>query len=151
MEAGWPVLCSQSQCNWGRSTQTLFYINIEPFFRPRKLYPRSSQNNKEKMVRPWVKVILCQYQKLNRLKEETGRPLSEIIREAVCKFVGKRNFPVSTTASYLPKKTRDKYKSVSAYFHRSNWHLLQGISKNTGRSKTELIRRAVDEYLEKRS
>ncbi|HEA64927.1 MAG TPA: ribbon-helix-helix domain-containing protein, partial [Candidatus Aminicenantes bacterium] len=35
-------------------------------------------------VRPWVKVTLSQYQKLNRLKKETGRPLSEIIREAVC-------------------------------------------------------------------
>jgi len=101
------------------------------------------------MVRPWVKVSLCQYEKLNRLKKETGRPLSEIIREAVCKFVKKRDFPVSTTALYLPKRTRDKYKSVSAYFPRSDWDLLERISENTGECKSELIRQAVDEYLGK--
>ena len=99
------------------------------------------------MVRPWVKVSLCQYQKLNRLKKETDRPLSEIIRESVCEFVKKRDFPISTTALYLPKGTGDKYKSVSAYFPRSDWDLLEEISKNTGRCKSELIRQATDEYL----
>jgi len=99
------------------------------------------------MVRPWVKVSLYQYKKLRKLKEETGRPLSEIIREAVSKFVRKKDFPISATASYLPKGTRDKYKSVSAYFPRSDWNLLAEVSKNTRRPKTELIRQAVDEYL----
>ena len=101
------------------------------------------------MVRPWVKVSLCQYEKLKRLRENTQKPLSEIIREAVSKFVRKKDFPVSTTASYLPKRTRDKYTSVSAYFPRSDWDLLERISKNTGECKTELIRQAVDEYLGK--
>jgi len=99
------------------------------------------------MVRPWVKVSLCQYEKLNRLKKETGIPLSEIIREAVCDFVKKREFPISTTVSYLPKGTRDKYKSVSAYFTRSDWNLLAEVSKNTRTPKTGLVREAVDEYL----
>ncbi|MEE9176749.1 MAG: hypothetical protein V3U19_11335, partial [Thermodesulfobacteriota bacterium] len=49
-------------------------------------------------------------------------------REAVCQFVKKKDFPVSTTASYLPKGSRDKYKSVSAYFPKSDWDLLQRIS-----------------------
>ncbi len=99
------------------------------------------------MVRAWVKVSLCQYEKFNGLKEETGRPLSEIIRKAACRFVKKKDFPVSTTLSYLPKGTRNKYKSVSAYFSQADWSLLQQISKNTGKCKTELIRQAVDEYL----
>ena len=103
------------------------------------------------MVRPWVKISLCQNERLNRLKEETGRPLSEIIREAVCNFVKKRDFAVSAAVSYLTKGTRDKHKSVSAYFHRSDWNLLEEISKNTGKCKTDLIRQAVDEYLGKRS
>ncbi len=103
------------------------------------------------MVRPWAKVSLCQYQKLNRLKEETNRPLSEIIRKAVCDFVRKKDFAVSIAASYLPKGTVDKYKSVSAYFARSDWNLLERISKNTGKCKTELIRQAVDEYVAKRA
>jgi len=101
------------------------------------------------MVRPWVKVSLSQYEKLNRLREETGKPLSEIIREALCQFVKKKDFDVSPTASYLPRGTRDKYKSVSAYFPRSDWNLLEEISKNTGKCKTELIRQAVDEFLGK--
>ncbi len=101
------------------------------------------------MVRPWVEVSLCQYQKLHGLKEETNRHLSEIIREAVCRFVKKRDFSVSTVASHLPKRTRDKYTSVSAYFPRFDWNLLEEISKNTGRCKTELIRQAVNEYLGK--
>ena len=101
------------------------------------------------MVRPWVKVSLCQYEKLNRLIKKRGKSLSEIIREAVCDFVKKKDFPVSATASYLPKGTRDKYKSVSAYFPKSDWRLLEEISKNTARRKTELIRQAVNEYLGK--
>ena len=101
------------------------------------------------MIRPWVKISLCQYQELRKLKEETGRPLSEIIREAVSGFVKKKDYPVSTAASYLPKGTRDKHKSVSAYFPRPDWNLLEGISKDTGECKSELIRQAVDEYVAK--
>jgi len=101
------------------------------------------------MVRPWVEVSLCQYEKLRKLREQTNRTLSEIIREAVCDLVRKKDFAVSTAASYLPKGTRDKYKSVSAYFPRSDWNFLEEISKNTERCKTELIRQAVDEYLGK--
>jgi len=100
------------------------------------------------MVRAWVKVSLCQYQELKKLREETNRPLSEIIREAVCEFVKKKDFPYSAAISYVPKGTRDKYKSVSAYFPRSDWSLLEEVSKNTGRCKTELIRQAVDGYVQ---
>ena len=101
------------------------------------------------MVRAWVKISLHQHQKRKKLREETDNPLSEIIREAVCEFVKKRDFSVSTAASYLAKRTRDKYKAVSAYFPRSDWDLLEEISKNTGEYQSELIRQAVDEYLGK--
>ena len=113
----------------------------------RKSYSTTSQKNREKMVRSWVKVSLCQYEELKRLTEKRGKPLSQIIREAVCEFLKKKDFASGTAVSYLPKGTRDRYKSVSAYFSRSNWALLEEISKNTGRCKTELIRQAVDEYL----
>jgi len=101
------------------------------------------------MVRPWVKVSLSQYEKLNRPKEETGRPLSEIIRGSVCRFVRKKDSPVSATVSYLPKGTKNGHKYVSAYFPRSDWDLLERISKNTGDCETELIRQALDEYIGK--
>ena len=101
------------------------------------------------MIRPWVKISLYRCKKLNGLKERTGKPLFEIIRKAVCNFVRKKDFAVSTTASSLSRGTRDEYKSVSAYFARSDWSVLDEISNNTGKSKTELIRQAVDEYLGK--
>ncbi len=101
------------------------------------------------MVRPWVKVSLRQYDKLRNFREKTGKPLSKIIREAVAKFTTKKDYPVSAAASHLPKGTRDKYKSLSAYFPRSDWNFLEKISKNTGKCNTELIRQAVDEYLGK--
>ncbi len=101
------------------------------------------------MIRPWVKVSLCQYEELKRLTEKKGKPLSEIIREAVSEFVQKKDFPANTTVSSLARGTRNRYKSVSAYFCTSDWNLLQRISKNTGRPKTELVREAVDEYLGK--
>jgi len=103
------------------------------------------------MVRPWVKVSLCQYQKLKEIGKKNGRPLSEIIREAVSGFVHKKKYPANAIVPHPPKGTRDKYKSVSAYFPRSDWNLLEGISRNTGRCKTELIREAVDDYLERRA
>jgi len=99
------------------------------------------------MVRSWVKVSLSQYEKFKEIKKKSGRPLSEIIREAASQFVQKKKYPASTSVSYLPKGTRDRYKSVSAYFPRSDWDLLQRISKNTRRPKAELVRKAVDEYL----
>ena len=101
------------------------------------------------MVRPWVKVSLCQYEELKRLREKKGKPLSGIIREAVGEFLKKKDFPADTALPSLAGGTRNKYKSVSAYFHRSNWNLLEEISRNTGKCKTELIRQAVDEYLGK--
>jgi len=101
------------------------------------------------MVRSWVKISLFQYEKLRKLREETNRPLSEIIREAVSEFMQKKSFRVSATASHLPKGTRDKYIAVSAYFPRFDWNRLEEISKNTRRPKTELVREAVDEYLAK--
>jgi len=100
------------------------------------------------MVRAWVKVSLCQYQELKRLTKKRGKSLSGIIREAVGEFLKKKDFPAGTAVLYLPKGTRNRYKSVSAYFPRSDWSLLEEISRNTTKCKTELVRRALDEYLE---
>ncbi len=101
------------------------------------------------MVRSWVKVSLSQYEKFKEIKKKSGRPLSGIIREAASQFVQKKKYPASTSVSYVPKETRDRCKSVSAYFPRSDWDLLREISKKTGKCKSELIREAVDEYLGK--
>jgi len=99
------------------------------------------------MIRPWVEVSLSQYQKLKKLREEKGKPLSRIIREAVGEFLKKKDFSANTAVSSLPGGTRNGYKSVSAYFRRSDWGLLEEISRNTGKCETELVRQALKEYL----
>jgi metal-responsive CopG/Arc/MetJ family transcriptional regulator len=83
------------------------------------------------------------------VREKRGESLSGIIREAASQFLKKKEFPGSTTVSSLARGTRNRYKSVSAYFPRSDWDLLREISKKTGKCKSELIREAVDEYLGK--
>ncbi len=101
------------------------------------------------MVRAWVELEKNQYERLKELQENTGKAVSEIIREAVGEFLKKKDFPADTTVSSLARGTRNRYKSVSAYFPRSDWSLLASISKETGRCKTHLIREAVDEHLGK--
>ena len=39
------------------------------------------------MVRPWIEISLCQYEKLNKLREKMGESLSGVIRQAVSQFV----------------------------------------------------------------
>ena len=99
------------------------------------------------MIHPWVKLSLYQYEQLKKLKEKTGKPVSEIIREAASRFIRKKDYPVSIAASYLPRATGDNYKSVTAYFPQSDWNLVEKISKNTGRCKSDLIREAMEEHL----
>ena len=81
------------------------------------------------------------------MREKRGESLSGIIREAASQFLKKKEFPGSTTVSSLARGTRNRYKSVSAYFPRSDWSLLASIPEETGRCRTHLIREAVDEYL----
>ncbi len=77
------------------------------------------------MVRPWVEISLGQYEKLKRLTEKKDKPLSGIIREAVCEFLKKKDFPTGTAVSSLARGTRNRYKPVSAYLSRSDWNLIR--------------------------
>ena len=107
------------------------------------------KDERERMVRPFVKIALNQYRELDALRREKKESLSKLIREALSSFTKKREHSVSTLPCFLPASTRDKFKTVTAYFPRHEWDLLQRISKNTGRCKTELLRRALEEYLRK--
>lgn len=99
------------------------------------------------MVRPFVKISINQYKELNALRREKKEPLSKLIREALSSFTKKKEYSVSTFPSFLPAFTKDKYKTVTAYFPQYEWDSLQRISENTGRCKTELLRKAVEQYL----
>jgi len=107
------------------------------------------EDEREGMVRPFVKISLNQYKELNVLRREKKEPLSKLIREALSSFIRKKEHFVSALASFLPASTKDKYKTVTAYFPRDEWDLLEMISRSTGRCQTELLREAVEEYLRK--
>jgi len=99
------------------------------------------------MVRPFVKISLDQYEQLDRLRKERDESLSKLIREALSHFTEKKEHSISVVPSFLPASTEDKYKTVTAYFPQHDWNLLKTICKNTGRCKTELLRKALEEYL----
>jgi len=99
------------------------------------------------MVRPWVELEKHQYKQLKELQENTGKAISEIVREAVSEFVRKKDYSISIGASHLPRATRDNYRRVTTYLSRSDLSLLVRISQETGRCKTHLIREAVAKYL----
>lgn len=137
----------QSPYNWGKSTQTLLYISIRPGFAPKTFSSTSTKNEPKAMVRPFVKISLKQYEELGRLRREKKESLSKLIREALSSFTKKKEHSISVLPSLLPASTKDQYKTVTAYFPQDQWNLLERISKNTGRGKTELITEAVEEYL----
>jgi len=105
------------------------------------------KDERERMVRPFVKISLNQYEKLDALRRERKESLSRLIREALSSFTKKKEHSISTFPSFLAASTKDRYKIVTAYFPRHEWNSLQRISENTGRYKTELLRKAVKEYL----
>jgi len=141
-----PPVARSFQCNWSKSTQTCISISIRPIFVPKRYCSRSVKDERERMVRPFVKISLDQYKELNTLRREKKESLSKLIREALSYFTKKKEHFISTLPSFLPACTKDQYKTVTAHFPQHDWSLLETISKNTGRCKTELLRKAVEEY-----
>ncbi len=139
----------QSPCNWGKSTQTFVSIAIRPVFLPKRSSSNSTNNEPKAMVRSSVKISLDQYRKLHLLRKERKEPLSKLIREALCHFTRRKEHFISTLPSFLSRCTSEQYRTVTAYFPQQKWKLLDTVSNNTGRCKTELVREAVEEYLRK--
>jgi len=91
------------QCNWGKRGQRRFCLTIEPFLQPTGSPPSIPQNDEKAVIRPYVRLAESQYERLNELREKRGKSVSEMIREAVSRFVKKRDHPVGMVSSYLPK------------------------------------------------
>ena len=77
---------------------------------PKRSYSRSIKDERERMVRDGVKVSVYQYEQLKKLKETTGKPASEIIKEGVSRVLTKKGHPVSIAASYLQTNKRQLQK-----------------------------------------
>jgi len=101
------------------------------------------KGERERMVRPFVKISVHQYEELDRLRKEKKESLSKLIRESLSYFIEKREHSISVLPTFLPPLTEDQYKTVTAYFPKHDWSALERISKNTGRYRTELLREEV--------
>jgi len=135
------------QCNWGKKGQAYFSVSIRPHFQVGKSHHKTWQNGEGKLIGPWVELEKNQYELLKRLQENTGRPVSGMVREAASRFLTRKDYSSSIGASHLPRGRREDYRRVTAYFRRSDLSLLVRIPKETGRCRTRLIREAVDKYL----
>ena len=67
------------------------------------------------MVRPWVELEKDQYERLKESQENTGKRVSEMIREAVSNFVSKKDSSTNVGASHLPRATTEKYRRVTIF------------------------------------
>jgi len=119
----------------GKRGQSHFWIDIKPSFQPTESPSRILHKNSRKLQRnndpPRVELAESQYEQLNELREKTDKLVSEMICEAVSWFVEKRDHPVGIISSYLPKASRDNYRTVTVYFPGSDLGLLASISKET--------------------
>ncbi len=144
---GSPRHSRQSPYNWGKRNQTFINIAIRPVFIPKKLASSPPKNEPQRMVCCLVKISLDQYQQLDRLRKERKESLSKLMRETLSHFTKKKEHSISVLPSFLPTCTKEQYKTVTAYFRRHDWNLLERISKSTGKCQTELVRDALDDYL----
>ena len=135
------------QYNWGKRGQSRLWIGINPYVQPTESDSQTSQNQRERMIRPWVELEKDRYQRVNNLGKKTGRPISGMIRKAIPNFVRKKGYSIIMGPSQRPRTSRENYGRVTTYLSRSDLILLKSISKQTGRCKTHLIREAVNEYL----
>ena len=137
----------RSPCNWGKSSQSCISITLRSVFISKKLSSSPTKNEPQRMVCSLVKISLDQYEKLDRLRKERKESLSKLIRKALSSWTKKKEHSVSMLPSFLPVSTKGQYKTVTAYFPQHDWNLLETISRNTVRCKTELLGKAVEEYL----
>lgn len=105
------------------------------------------KDEQERVLRPFVRISLSQYKELDTLRRDKKESLSRLIRDALSSLTKKKEYSASTLPSFLPASTKDKYKTVTAYFPQDEWNSLKIISISTGRCKTDLLEIAVEEYL----
>ena len=74
-----------------------------------------------------------------------GKAVAELIREAIKIFLGKPAY--ERNAFNLSPFSTKGIKRVYPRFSKSDWDMLDRISKKTDRHRTELVREAVAEYL----
>jgi len=81
------------------------------------------------------------------MADSEGKAVAELIREAIKRFLG-RSLYQRNPFSFSPSSTKG-VKRVYPRFSKSDWDMLDRISKKADRHRTELVRQAVEGYLRK--
>ena len=79
------------------------------------------------------------------MAQREGKATSQVIREAVKRLLNRRTF--ERNAFNFDASSAKGTKRIYPRFSKSDWDMLNRISKKTNRFRTELVRKAVDEYL----
>jgi len=110
-----------------------------------KIRRRSSEVDKPLIKASHVSFYPSQIKKLEEMAKREGKARAQVIREAVKRFLDRSTFERNTFNfdAHSAKGTKRIYPS----FSKSDWDMLNRVSKKTNRFRTELIREAVDEYL----
>jgi len=86
-----------------------------------------------------------QIKKLEEMAQKEGKATAQVIREAVKRFLN-RAFYERNTFNFDALSAKGT-KRIYPRFSKSDWDMLNRVSKKTNRRRTELVREAVDEYL----
>ncbi len=85
-----------------------------------------------------------QIKKLEQIAQREGKATAQLIREAVTRFLNKRTFERRTFN--FDASSAKGTKRIYPCFSKSDWDMLNSVSKKTNRFRTDLVREAVDEY-----
>ena len=110
-----------------------------------KIRRRSQEVDKPLIKASYVSFYPSQMKNLEEMARKQGKATAQVIREAVKRFLNKRTFK-RNTFNFDASSVRGT-KRVYPRFSKSDWDMLNRVSKETNRFRTELVREAVDEYL----
>jgi len=125
-----------------KSQSSAISVNIATRVKIRRRSPRS---DKPLIKASHVSFYPSQIKNLEKIAQEEGKATAQVIREAVKRFLNKGTFERNTFNFHVPSVRGTK--RIYPRFSKSDWDMLNRVSKKTNKHRTELVRAAVDEYM----
>jgi len=119
-------------------------INI-PISTSVRIIKRNRSKDQPLIKASHVSFYPSQIKNLEKIAQEEGKATAQVIRETVRRFLNKGTFERNTFNFHVPSARGTK--RIYPRFSKSDWDMLNRVSKKTNRHRTELVREAVDEYL----
>jgi predicted DNA-binding protein len=114
-----------------------------------KIRRRSLEINKPLIKASHVSFYPSQMKKLEEVAQREGRAKAEVIREVVRRFLTRPTFERNTFN--FDAGSAKGTERIYPCFSKSDWKILDRVSKKPNRHRIELVREAVDWYLRESS